>query len=121
ALLSPTRAWVTKRRRKIFWLSFFKLERSDTSRRPSSPQFTLPLVTKKKPSVGWNGPLPSTREYCSGSRFFPNFVRSIPTRVFLIFCGELAFQTTQFWRSPRQLCQRLPIRRPRLISPSKLE
>src|SRR5437667_8610189 len=62
ALLSPTRAWVTKRRRKIFWLSFFKLERSDTSRRPSSPQFTLPLVTKKKPSVGWNGPLPSTRE-----------------------------------------------------------
>ena len=71
------------------------------------------LATKKRLSAGSNAPLRSTREYYSGSRFFPNFVRSIPTHVSLTYCGESAFRRTQFCRSPKQLCQRLPIRTPR--------
>jgi serine/threonine protein kinase len=61
----------------------------------------VPSVTKKKPSAGSNAPLPSTLAYYSGSHFFPNFVPFIRTRVFLIFCGESASQTTQSWRSRR--------------------
>ena len=43
-----------------------------------------------------NAPMQSTREYYSGSRFFPNFVRSIPTHVSLSFYGESALRRTQF-------------------------
>ena len=55
-----------------------------------------PLVTKKKLSAGSNAPMPSTRAYYSGSRFFPNFVHSIPTHVSLIFYGESVLRRTQF-------------------------
>jgi hypothetical protein len=55
-----------------------------------------PLATKKKLSAGSNAHLLSTREYYSGSRFFPNFVRSIPTRVSRVFYGESALRGTQF-------------------------
>ena len=103
-----------RRRRKTFSLSFCKPGRSDTSRRLSSQRFTSRLATKKKLSAGSNAPMRSTREYYSGSRFFPNFARSIPMHVSPTFCGESALRRTQFWRSRRQLCQRLPIRMPRL-------
>ena len=61
------------------------------------------------------------RNTYNGSRFFPNFVRSIPMHASLIFCGESVLRITQFWRSRRQLYQRLPIRTPRLTSLSKSE
>src|SRR6266496_6608034 len=79
-----------------------------------------PLATKKKLSAGSNAHLLSTREYYSGSHFFPNFVPSIPTHASLIFYGESVFRA-QFWRSRKQLYRRLTIRTPRVTSLSKLE
>ena len=54
------------------------------------------LATKKKLSAGSNAPMRSTRAYYSGSRFFPNFVRSIPTHASLIFYSESAHRRTRF-------------------------
>ena len=49
---------------------------------------------KEEAFRGSNAPMRSTREYYSGSRFSPNFARSIPTHVSLIFYGESALPRT---------------------------
>ena len=53
----------------------------------------------KEEAFRWlNAPLPNTREYYSGSRFFPNSARSIPMNASLSFYSESVFYRNQFWQ-----------------------
>ena len=76
---------------------------------------------KEELSAGSNAPMRSILGCYSGLRFFPSFVRSVPTLVSLSFYGEPTLRRTQFWRSPRQPFQRRSIRKRRVTSLSKLE
>ena len=64
----------------------------------------------------------STRAYYSGSRFFPNFVRSIPMHVSLIFCSESALRTDSILKiTETTLSETDRSEGPELTSLSKLE
>ena len=89
ALLSPMRGWAGKPMRENILAQLFQAREKRYVSAPLIAAVSTALGDKEEAFRGSNAPTRSIRGCYSGSRFFPNFARSIRTPAFPNFYSEI--------------------------------